>query len=124
MWKPIKEKAWRVLLQRRCLGVIREWKMKEEKGIETPQSPEGFTGVQITPENQQLIGVKSDEAATRKLIRDIRTVGIIEADETKIARVSIKFSGWIKDMFVDYVGKYVKRGEPLFTVYSPQLAPA
>src|SRR3972149_8036200 len=96
-------------------------KMEEEKGIETPQSPEGFTGVQITPEKQQLIGVKTDEAATRKLIRDIRTVGIIEADETKIARVSIKFSGWIKDMFVDYVGKYVKRGEPLFTVYSPEL---
>src|SRR3990170_969426 len=69
-------------------------KMEEEKGIETPQSPEGFTGVQITPEKQQLIGVKTDEAATRKLIKDI---------------------------FVDYVGKYVKRGEPLFTVYSPDL---
>ena len=96
-------------------------KMEEGKGMETPQSPEGFTGVQISPEKQQLIGVKTDEVSTRKLIRDIRTVGIIETDETKIARVSIKFSGWIKDVFVDYVGKYVGRGEPLFTVYSPEL---
>lgn len=96
-------------------------KMEESKEMETPKSPEGFTGVQISPERQQLIGIKTDEVATRKLIRDIRTVGIIEADETKIARVSIKFSGWINDVFVDYIGKYVRRGEPLFTVYSPEL---
>ncbi|MGB7290542.1 MAG: efflux RND transporter periplasmic adaptor subunit [Thermodesulfobacteriota bacterium] len=95
--------------------------MEGNKEMETPQSPEGYTGVQITPERQQLIGVKTDEVITRNLIRDIRTVGIIEADETKIARISIKFTGWIHDVFVDYVGKYVRRGEPIFTVYSPEL---
>jgi hypothetical protein len=66
--------------------------MKGNKEMEIPQSPEGYTGVQITPERQQLIGVKTDEVITRNLIRDIRTVGIIEADETKIARISIKFT--------------------------------
>ncbi len=96
-------------------------KMEKEKGIETSQTPKGFIGVQISPEKQQLIGVKTDKVTTRKLIRDIRTVGTIEANETKIAHISIKFSGWIKDVFVDYVGKYVRRGEPLFTVYSPEL---
>lgn len=96
-------------------------KMEENKGIETSPSPKGFTGVQISPEKQQLIGVKTDKVTTRKLIREIRTVGTIEANETKIAKVNIKFSGWIKDVFVDYVGKYVRRGEPLFTVYSPDL---
>lgn len=95
--------------------------MEGNKEMETPQSPEGYTGVHITPERQQLIGVKTDEVITRNLIRDIRTVGIIEADETKIARISIKFTGWIHDVFVDYVGKYVRRGEPIFTVYSPEL---
>lgn len=95
--------------------------MEEGKAMEVPQSPKGYTAVQISPERQQLIGVKTDRVATRKLVRDIRTVGIIEANETKIARVSIKFSGWINDVFVDYVGKYVRRGEPLFTVYSPEL---
>lgn len=83
--------------------------------------PEGLTGLQITPERQQLIGIKTEKATIRELTRDIRTVGIVEADETKIARVSIKFNGWIKDVFVNYVGKYVGRGEPLFTVYSPEL---
>ncbi len=95
--------------------------MKGNKEMEISQSPEGYTGVQITPERQQLIGVKTDEVITRNLIRDIRTVGMIEADETKIARISIKFTGWINDVFVDYVGKYVRRGEPIFTVYSPEL---
>lgn len=95
--------------------------MEGNKEMETPQSPEGYGGVHITPQRQQIIGVKTDEVITRNLIRDIRTVGIIEADETKIARVSTKFSGWIKDVFVDYIGKYVGRGEPLFTVYSPEL---
>ncbi|MBI2486780.1 MAG: efflux RND transporter periplasmic adaptor subunit [Deltaproteobacteria bacterium] len=95
--------------------------MEEGKEKETSQSPKGFTEVQISPEKQQTIGVKTDEVATRKLISVIRTVGAIESNETRIARVSIKFSGWIKDVFVDYVGKYVRRGEPLFTVYSPDL---
>ncbi len=98
-----------------------EMNMEDDKEKETSQSPEGFTRIQISPERQQLIGVKIDKVAIRKLVRDIRTVGIIEANETKIARVSIKFSGWINDVFVNYVGKYVDRGQPLFTVYSPDL---
>jgi Cu(I)/Ag(I) efflux system membrane fusion protein len=95
--------------------------MEENKVMETQINPEGYTEINITPRRQQLIGVKTGEVAKRKLIRDIRTVGIIEADETKIARISIKFKGWINDVLVDYVGKYVTRGEPLFTVYSPEL---
>jgi hypothetical protein len=95
--------------------------MEGNKEMETQQNPEGYTEINITPQRQQLIGVKTDEVITRNLIRDIRTVGIIEADETKIARISIKFTGWIHDVFVDYVGKYVRRGEPIFTVYSPEL---
>lgn len=90
-------------------------------GDEGVREPQGLTRVQITPERQQLIGIRTEKAAIRELTRDIRTVGIVEADETKIARVSIKFSGWIKDVFVNYIGKYVERGEPLFTVYSPEL---
>jgi Cu(I)/Ag(I) efflux system membrane fusion protein len=96
-------------------------KMEEGKETETQQNPTGYTEINITPQRQQLIGVKTGEVTKRKLIRDIRTVGTIEVNETKIAQISTKFSGWINDVFVDYVGKYVKRGEPLFTVYSPDL---
>jgi Cu(I)/Ag(I) efflux system membrane fusion protein len=95
--------------------------MEEHKGMENQQVPKGYSDIDITPRKQQLIGVKTGEVAKRKLTRDIRTVGIIESNETKVARISIKFKGWINDVFVDYVGKYVARGEPLFTVYSPDL---
>ena len=95
--------------------------MEENNGMDSQRTPEGYTEIDITPRRQQLIGVKTGEVAVRDLIKDIRTVGIIEPNETQIARVSIKFKGWINDVFVDYVGKYVGRGEPLFTVYSPEL---
>lgn len=86
---------------------------------ETKESSE-FVGIEISPEKQQLIGIKTEEVALRKLAKNIRTVGIVETDERKIAHVHVKFSGWIKDMFV-YEGAYVKHGDPLFTIYSPDL---
>ncbi len=84
------------------------------------QGPPEFAGIEISPEKQQLIGVKTEDVAPRKLVKKIRTVGIVEADERRIAHVHVKFSGWIKDMFV-YEGQYVKHGDPLFTIYSPDL---
>ncbi len=91
-----------------------EGQMKGNQG-----SPESV-GIEINPEKQQLIGIKTEEVASRKLVKNIRTVGIVEADERKIAHVHVKFGGWIKDMFV-YEGQYVKHGDPLFTIYSPDL---
>jgi multidrug efflux pump subunit AcrA (membrane-fusion protein) len=95
--------------------------LKTDEGqMQENQSPSEFTAISISPEKQQLIGIKIEEVSPRKLVKDIRTVGIVDMDERKIEYVHVKFSGWIKDMFV-YEGQYVKRGDPLFTVYSPDL---
>ena len=51
----------------------------------------------------------------------IRTVGRIEYDERQIATVNAKFDGWIEKLYIDYTGKYVKKGEPLADIYSPEL---
>ncbi len=53
--------------------------------------------------------------------RVIRTVGVIDFDETAIAEVSTKFKGWIEKLYVDATGKQMHRGEPLFEIYSPEL---
>ncbi|NIS74785.1 MAG: efflux RND transporter periplasmic adaptor subunit, partial [Deltaproteobacteria bacterium] len=53
--------------------------------------------------------------------KSIRTVGIVKLDETKIEHIHIKFSGWIDRVFVDYTWQFVKAGDPLFSVYSPEL---
>src|SRR5262245_66097168 len=75
----------------------------------------------IAPERQQLIGVKTASDEMKSITKEIRTVGRVAYDETKITHVHTKVSGFIEDVFADYVGKPVKAGEPLFTIYSPDL---
>ncbi len=75
----------------------------------------------ISPERLQSIGVKFEPAARRPLDRLIRTVGRVEVDERLLARVTIKLEGWIDRLFVNYTGESVKRGQVLFTLYSPEL---
>lgn len=77
--------------------------------------------VQITPERQQLIGVKVGPVEMRPLEKIIRTVGRIDFDERKVVTISPKIGGWIEDLYVDFTGRYVRQGEPLLTIYSPEL---
>jgi len=85
-----------------------------EAQAESPQ-------VEISPEQQQLIGVKIVKVAVIPLSKTIRTVGRIEADERKLATINTKIEGWIEKLHVDYTGRYVKKGEPLAEIYSPEL---
>jgi membrane fusion protein, copper/silver efflux system len=75
----------------------------------------------IAPERLQTIGVRFEEAALRSLQRTIRTVGRVEIDERRLARVNIKFEGWIEELRVSAVGDHVKKHQILFTIYSPDL---
>lgn len=77
--------------------------------------------VMISAEKQQLIGVRTAEVKRETLVRDVQTNGQVTADETKIAHVHVKISGFIEKVFVDSVGQLVKKGQPLFTIYSPDL---
>jgi len=60
----------------------------------------------------------------RPLTKVIRTVGRVAYDERKLAEVTLKIAGWIQNLYADYTGKLVKKGEPLFTLYSPDLVTA
>jgi Cu(I)/Ag(I) efflux system membrane fusion protein len=77
--------------------------------------------VQITPERQQLIGVKYGNVEMKPLEKVIRTVGRVDYDEKRIVTVSPKIGGWIEDLYVDFTGRFVRKGEPLLTIYSPEL---
>jgi len=77
--------------------------------------------VRLTAERQQLIGVKLGKVERRAVRKTIRAVARITYDETRIAHVHSKVDGWIEKVFVNYVGAPVRRGEPLFTLYSPEL---
>lgn len=76
--------------------------------------------VQITPEKQQLLGVEYGTAEFETTKDSIRAAARVTLDETRIAKVQPKLEGWIDQVFVDFTGKLVKKGDPLLTVYSPE----
>ena len=78
-------------------------------------------GVYISPARQQLIGVRTATVTRRPLDTTIRTVGTLAYDETRVTEIHPKIMGWVERVYVDYVGKRVSRGQPLFTIYSPEL---
>jgi Cu(I)/Ag(I) efflux system membrane fusion protein len=78
-------------------------------------------GIKIDPVMVQNIGVKTEEVKRRHLTRSIRTVGNVTYDETRLYNVNTKIMGWVENLYVDYTGKAVRRGEPLLDIYSPDL---
>jgi len=99
--------------------------MPAEKPQAAPQAEEKQAEeaptIEISPEKQQLIGVKIATASVQPLKKIIRTVGLIEYDQQKVYSVNAKIEGWIERLFVNYTGMYVKKGEPLAEIYSPEL---
>lgn len=77
--------------------------------------------VNLSTEKQQLMGVRTAKVERQALERTIRTTAQLTADETKIAHIHVKVNGWLEKVYVDYVGQLVKKGQPLFTLYSPDL---
>jgi multidrug efflux pump subunit AcrA (membrane-fusion protein) len=78
-------------------------------------------GITLDLRRQQLVGVRVADAAIADLSRTIRAAGIVRYDETRQADVTLKVEGWIEDLYVDHTGQPVARGQPLFTIYSPDL---
>ena len=80
--------------------------------------------VMISPEMQQIIGVRTQKVGYMPLVKEIRTVGRVEYDETRLTAVTVRVMGYITKLFVNYTGKEVQEGEPLFAFYSPELVSA
>jgi Cu(I)/Ag(I) efflux system membrane fusion protein len=86
-----------------------------------PSKIPGYSVVQISPERQQLIGVRTGKVKRDRLLMSIRAVGIIEPDQTRLARLHTRISGWVTKVEVNYVGQNVKKDDPLLEIYSPDL---
>jgi Cu(I)/Ag(I) efflux system membrane fusion protein/cobalt-zinc-cadmium efflux system membrane fusion protein len=92
----------------------------EEEGEEK----EPTSTIRIDPVTMQNMGVRLGRVERKSLVKDIRTVGYVVYDETKIFTVNTKFNGWIEKLYVNFVGDAVKKGQPLFDIYSPELVTA
>ncbi|UCE26778.1 MAG: efflux RND transporter periplasmic adaptor subunit, partial [Candidatus Coatesbacteria bacterium] len=82
---------------------------------------EGYTTVLISPTKQQLIGLKTTKVETREISKTIRTVGMVELDQSRVYHVHTKFNGWIENVYVPGEGDTVYAGQPLASIYSPEL---
>ena len=83
---------------------------------ETPLAP-----IQLSPQRMQSIGVKIGTVESKTINDEIRSYGNVQPNERHFAYVQTRFAGWIRHVYADAAGDFVKQGEPLFTIYSPDL---
>ena len=94
----------------------------ESKSPMQEQQPETqLTPVQLSPERMQSIGVKTGSVEYKQLTDDIRATGSVDIDERLVSYVQVRFPGYLRKVFVNATYLYVRKGEPLFTIYSPDL---
>jgi RND family efflux transporter MFP subunit len=77
--------------------------------------------VQLSPQRLQAIGVTTATVELRTVTNDLRVPGNVDVDERKLAYVQTRFPGWIQKVFANATYQYVRKGQPLFTIYSPEL---
>jgi RND family efflux transporter MFP subunit len=88
----------------------------------TPSQPEtALAPIQLTPQRMQSIGVQIGEVKYQPVDDEIRFYGNVQADERRLAYVQTRFAGWIRKLYADATGDFVRKGQPLFTIYSPDL---
>jgi Cu(I)/Ag(I) efflux system membrane fusion protein/cobalt-zinc-cadmium efflux system membrane fusion protein len=92
-----------------------------ESGATAPQEVT-LAPVQLSPERLQSIGVRMGRVESKVVDDEIRVTGNVAADETKLAYVQVRYSGYIQKVYADATYQYVRKGQPLFTIYSPDLA--
>jgi len=92
----------------------------ETPGAEAAGLP-GLAAVTISPEKRKLMNLKLATAETKNLIRSLRTSARIVPDETRLFRVTAKIDGYVEKLFVNATGQAVRRGQPLLSIYSPDL---
>ena len=106
------------------LGEISQTPRKDSMGMDMVPVYEGedeTNTISVDPATVQEMDVRTGIVTKGPLRRIIRTVGVIDYNETALADVTTKFRGWIEKLYVDSTGKQVHKGEPLFDIYSPEL---
>lgn len=109
--------------------------MKDEMGMDYVPVYEGdlkgegtgldtHAAVKIDHERQQLIGLRTEKVAEGIVSGEFRALGRVAVDETRVRKVNVKVEGFVEKLFVDFVGKPVAKGQPLFSLYSPEFVSA
>ena len=98
-----------------------ESSQQSEAAHESHAPVSGYAPVRVSPEQQTALGIVLEEARVMPLRREIRTPGRVAFDESRLFHIHTKFEAYIEELHVNFVGQQVKKGDPLFSVYSPEL---
>ncbi|MYK18499.1 efflux RND transporter periplasmic adaptor subunit [Candidatus Poribacteria bacterium] len=82
------------------------------------------SGLELTEQQKALIPVRTEPVVFREVSREIRTVGVLDYNETRMAYASTRISGWIEDLHIDFTGIKVREEDELLSIYSPELVTA
>ncbi len=97
---------------------------KDGQNVKEEKYPEGLTAISVSKEKANLIGLTFEEVKPREIYREIRTTAKIVPDERRIHKITTKISGWVEKLYINQTGQYVNKGEPILTIYSPELLSA
>ena len=104
------------------MGDMKQMDMKERPMQGMPGMSAAPSGAVVVPAvMRQLIGVRSAPAGVAVLGQEIRAVGTVGYDERGLTQVTVKTSGWVRQVFINSIGRPVHKGDPLFTLYSPDI---
>ena len=81
----------------------------------------GLGPVDLTPERIQLIGMRTAIVKREGLGGELRTTGVVGANERGLAQITTRFAGWVQKLTVSTTGERVRRGQVLATIYSPDV---
>jgi RND family efflux transporter MFP subunit len=95
--------------------------MSAEQSAIPSQTETALAPIQLSPQRMQSIGVQIGEVKYQPVNDEIQFYGNVQADERRLAYVQTRFAGWIRKLYADATGDFVRKGQPLFTIYSPDL---
>jgi multidrug resistance efflux pump len=94
--------------------------MEMGKGA-SDNAPPALTPVQLSPQRLQAIGVTTAIVKAQTVNDELRVPGNVEVNEQQLSYVQTRFPGWVQKVFANATYQYVRKGQPLFTIYSPDL---
>jgi len=87
-------------------------------------STDSSSPVRVSPDAARRIGLTFATASAGPIVAEVRTVGQVTYDETRVKAIAPKIAGWVDHLYVDFTGREVRQGEPLLSIYSPMLVAA
>lgn len=96
-------------------------RMEEMAGMQMGINETGQAVTMLNPRQRELISLRTTEVQEEQIEKVIRALGRVAYDERKLAQINLRVDGWIQDLFVNFTGQRVKKGQPLLTIYSPDL---